>query len=427
MKNPYDEFLKTKDYFIRNTGFEFKHKHKNLFNYQIKILEIAIKAGKFAIFADCGMGKTLMQLSWADNVLRNNCHKVLILAPLAVSDQTVREGLKFKIDVNLCESNKSVKSGINITNYEKLEKFDCSQFDAIVLDESSILKNYTSKFKNLIIDSFKNTKYKLACSATPAPNDYMELGNHSEFLDIMSRTEMLSEFFIHDGGETQKWRLKGHAQSLFWQWINQWSINIKKPSDLGFSDDGFTLPELKIHDHIIRADYHQEGFLFPMMANTLSERRDARNLTIDLRTEKVASLINDSKDQWIVWCNLNKESELAESLIPDSKEVKGSDSNEYKKQTMLDFIDGKLRVLITKPSIAGFGMNFQNCNNMAFLGLSDSYEQFYQSVRRCWRYGQTKDVNAHIVISDTEGAVIKNIKRKENQAVNFNYQTNLQG
>ena len=406
----YEDFIANKAIKDKPTGLEtIPELNPKLFDFQRDIVKWALRRGRAAIFADCGMGKTAMQLEWARHVPGN----VLILAPLAVAAQTVREGKKFGIQVNQARSQADVVGKITIANYEMLHHFDCNHFNAIVLDESSILKSYDGKTRTQIIDSFTTTQYKLACTATPAPNDYMELGNHAEFLGVMSRTEMLSMFFVHDGGETQTWRLKGHAESDFWRWLCSFCVMIRKPSDLGYDDGGFKLPKLNMHQVVCRAETANEGFLIALPASSLQERLQARKQTLNDRVMVAADIINASKDKWLVWCNLNDESGLLKKAIPESVEVKGSDSDKHKEQSLSDFSEGKIRVLISKPSIAGFGMNFQVCNKMAFVGLSDSYEQFYQAVRRCWRFGQTKNVDAYIVTADIEGAVVENIKRKE--------------
>lgn len=382
-----------------------------LFDYQRDIVKWALRRGRAATFADCGLGKTAMQLSWAEQVPGN----VLILAPLAVAPQTVREGKKFGIPVTY--SRTPVDAKITITNYEMLEHFNPSGYEGVVLDESSILKSYDGKFRNQIIEAFSQTRFKLACTATPAPNDHMELGNHAEFLGVMTRTEMLSTFFVHDGGDTAKWRLKGHAERDFWRWVCSWAVMIRKPSDLGYSDDGFDLPPIQFHQHIVESQHAQEGALFAVEATTLQERQQARKLTTDERCKAVADLVAQKPHEpWLIWCNLNIESQTVTGMIPGAVELTGSDPMEFKESTMLGFSDGAPRILVTKPSIAGFGMNWQHCPNVAFLGLSDSYEQFYQSIRRCWRFGQTKEVNCHIVTSDIEGAVVANIQRKEEDA-----------
>lgn len=408
----YQDFIKAKTRLAKGKGIKIDPTTLNpaLYPFQNYIVDEALSRGKCAVFADCGLGKTLMQLSWAEKI----SGLVLIVAPLAVADQTIEEGRRFGIDVNLCKTQSDVITGINITNYEKLHHFDLSKFNGVVLDESSILKNSAGKVKTSIIEGFRNTPYKLACTATPAPNDFMELGNHAEFLNICKQTEMLAEYFCHDGGETQKWRIKGHAIKPFWRWVGTWAITLNKPSDIGYENAGFDLPKLNIKDLVIKANYQEQGFLFPMPASTLQERRIARKNTISERTKAIAEIINkDATQSHLVWCNLNNEAEEITKLIPGAVEIRGSHSPEEKRDSMLKFTHGEIKVLVTKPSIAGFGMNWQHCSSVFFCGLSDSYEEFYQAIRRCWRYGQTKDVTATVVISDTEGAVVQNIKRKE--------------
>ena len=411
----YNEYLSFKNLDIQTNGIEIDESKINpiLFDFQKDIIIWALKKGKSAIFADCGMGKTFMQLEWAKHIGGN----ILIIAPLAVNLQTKNEGIKLNIDVNLCESQSDVKNGINITNYEKIHKYDLDYFDGIVLDESSILKSYNGKYRNDLINGCKTIKYKLCCTATPAPNDYMELGNHSEFLDVKTRKEMLSMYFIHDSGETQKWRLKGHAEDKYWRWMSRWAVMIRKPSDLEYDDGDFILPEIEIHEHIIKSEKRFDGNLFIQVAQTLQERQQARKLTIDDRVEGASKIIDDR--EWLIWCNLNEESDKLKKNINGAIEIKGSDTQKHKETSMLGFSNGDIKYLVTKPRIAGFGMNWQHCNNMVFVGLSDSYEQYYQAVRRCWRFGQTKKVNVHIVTADTEGSVIENIKRKERDAINM--------
>jgi superfamily II DNA or RNA helicase len=382
-----------------------------LFPFQADIVRWALRRGRAAIFADCGMGKTAMQLEWARQVPG----RVLIAAPLAVSTQTVREGVKFGIDVSYCTEDNG--SRIVVTNYERLENFNPAEFHGIVLDESSILKNYTGKFRNYLIEAWGGLPFRLAATATPAPNDHMELGNHAEFLGTMTRTEMLAHFFVHDGGETQAWRLKGHAETEFWKWLASWAVMIRKPSDLGYDDGSFTLPPLKIHQHTIDSGQQIDGFLFAVEALTLQERQQARKQTTSARVAECAKIVNATDGPFLVWCNLNDESDMLTKSIPGAIEVKGSDTQAQKEERLMGFSEGRYRVLVTKPSIAGFGMNWQHCPNMAFVGLSDSYEQFYQAVRRCWRFGQEKAVHAHIITADIEGAVVKNIERKEADAL----------
>ena len=410
--NEYSSFLEEKAIRSIPTGLPSPSAPPSmLFPFQRDIVRWALRRGRAAVFADCGMGKTPMQLAWADQIPG----KVLILAPLAVAQQTVREGQKFGISLEY--SRHPIDSRITITNYEMLDHFNPSEYAGIVLDESSILKSYDGKFRNQIVDSFRDTPFKLACTATPAPNDHMELGNHAEFLGVLTRTEMLSTFFVHDGGDTSKWRLKGHASRDFWKWMCSWAVMIRKPSDLGYEDDKFTLPPMEMHQHIVETLTTPEGALFALEATTLQERQQARKTTTQERCKAVADIVATRPDEpWMIWCNLNEESQTVTKMIPGSTEVTGSDPNEAKEDRMLGFQSGKYQILVSKPSICGFGMNFQGCANVAFLGLSDSYEQFYQAIRRCWRFGQTRTVQCHIVTSDTEGAVVENIRRKEADA-----------
>lgn len=415
----YSDFLKGKEKGFLSVGLDVDPSELNsmLFDFQRDIVRWALFKGRAAIFTGCGSGKTPMQLEWSRVVHERTRGNVLILAPLAVSRQTVREGRKFGIPVHSCRSQEDVKDGINITNYEMLSHFDPSSFVGIVLDESSILKSYTGSFRNMIIDSFHNTRYRLACTATPAPNDYMELGNHSEFLGVMSRTEMLSMYFVHDGGETSKWRLKGHARNVFWEWVCQWAVMITMPSDLGYDNGDFMLPELRIHEVIVNGkDIPSRGFPVVQDALDLMGRRRARRDSIVERVSMASELVNGSEDTWLVWCDLNQESSSLSKAIEGSVEVTGSDPNDHKERCVIDFSMGKVKCLVTKPSIAGFGMNWQNCHNVIYVGLSDSWEQFYQSVRRCWRFGQKEPVDVYVIISKQEKVVLENIKRKERDA-----------
>lgn len=410
----YEAFLEKKKIIDKPTGIEaVPELNPMLFDFQRDIVGWALRRGRAAIFADCGMGKTAMQLEWAHHVPGN----ILIFAPLAVAEQTIREAKKFHEDEILYSLDGSIRSRITITNYERMEKFNPADFNGIVLDESSILKSYTGKYRTELIDKFGVIPFRLACTATPAPNDFMELGNHAEFLGAMTRTEMLSMFFVHDGGETQKWRLKGHAEAEFWKWVCSWAVMIRKPSDLGYDDGNFILPPLNVEQVTVHSESPSDGFLFAMEAQSLQERQKARKASTDDRVNAAVEIINrDPDSQWIVWCDLNNESEALTRAIPGAVEVKGSDSEDHKKTSLLGFADGSIRILVSKPSIAGWGMNFQRCHNEIFVGLSDSYEQFYQAVRRCWRFGQTSPVTAYVVTSDTEGAVVKNILRKEEDA-----------
>ena len=418
----YQDFLSGKQRSIEAVGFDPDHYIAPLFPFQRDIVTMACRVGRFCIWADCGMGKTAMQLEWAHQVHQHTGGNVLILAPLAVSHQTVREGAKFGISCNFAATQADVQPGITVTNYEKLAHFDASSFSGVVLDESSILKAYTGKIRNQIIESFAQTPFRLACSATPAPNDYMELGNHAEFVGVMTRTEMLAMFFVHDGGDTSKWRLKGHAVAKFWEWVCSWAVTIRKPSDLGYSDDTFTLPALEISDCTVETprdavtdDSGQMG-LFAMEAKTLSDQRQVRKASLQLRVDAAAQLANSNSEQWLIWCDLNDESTALAAAIDGAVQVTGSDSDQHKEDAMLGFQQGTIRVLVSKPSICGFGMNFQQCHNVAFVGLSHSYEAFYQAIRRCWRYGQQQPVQAHIIYDVAEGAVVQNIRRKESES-----------
>lgn len=423
----YAEFLKAKEISDPASGFYIDSVNPKLFDFQEALVKWAVKRGRAAIFADCGLGKTPMQLEWAYHVLRKTNKPLLILAPLAVSKQTKGEGAKFGIEVNICESQSDVRKTINITNYEKLHKFDPGSFAGIVLDESSILKAYTGKFRNYIIDSFRTTPYKLACTATPSPNDFVELGNHSEFLNILSRPEMLSLFFINDTSDVGTWRLKGHGEEKFWQWLCSWAVMFSKPSELGFEDRGFILPELKISEHVIEFGKPLDGHLFTAKAETLNERRSARRESIEEKL-KVIERLTSNGEQWLIWCDLNKESEILSKTIPGAVEITGAHSNELKEERMMAFSSGEIKTLVTKPKIAGFGMNWQHCNNVIFCGLSDSYESFYQAIRRCWRFGQKQSVNCHIITTDIEGNIVDNIKRKEADTIRMRKEmiTNMQ-
>jgi len=390
-----------------------------LFDHQEALAVWALRRGRAAIFADTGLGKSRMQLAWADAVQRETGHDVLILAPLAVAAQTVREGLEMGLTVRQCRDGAEVRPGITITNYDRLHRFDTSHFGAVVLDESSIIKHHTSKTLQLLLQAFAQTPFKLCATATPAPNDWTELGTHAEFLGICTQTEMLAEYFVHDGGDTQSWRLKGHARQQFWRWVASWAALVRTPADLGFDGSRYDLPALTVEQHTTKVTGHDAaatGMLFALEANTLSERRGARKQSLDGRVAACAALVNADAEPWIVWCDLNAEGDALRAAIPGSVEIRGSDDPEVKEQRLIDFAAGKIRVLITKPSIAGFGLNWQHCARMAFVGVTDSWEAYYQAVRRCWRFGQQREVMVHIFASDLEGAVINNLKRKERDA-----------
>ena len=407
----YTDFLETKHLLVQDHGIETENANINpiLFPYQQDLTRWALAKGSAAIFADTGLGKTFMQLEWARLVGGN----VLIVAPLAVAHQTIEEAKKLGIEVNYRRHQKDATGGITITNYEMVQHFNPDQFIGVVLDESSILKNYTGKVRTQLIEQFVDTRYKLCCTATPAPNDIAEIANHSEFLGIMSRVEMLAAFFVHD---QDGWRLKGHATKPFYRWMASWGMAVKRPSDLGYSNEGFDLPPLTMHDVVVESPWQPDGQLFASHLKGITERASVRKATLEARTEAAAALINGSDRPWIAWVGLNSESDALAKLIPEAAVVEGSQSPEVKADLLHKFVDGTYRVLITKPSIAGFGMNFQHCADMAFVGLSDSYEQYYQAIRRCWRFGQTKPVAAHVIISQPEQHIYANVLAKEQEA-----------
>lgn len=416
----YTEFLKLKQIQTTASGFDPLPIAGPHFDWQKDIDRWAIRKGRAALFEDCGLGKTLQQLEFARQVHEHINKPFLIVAPLAVAHQTKREGAKFGYFVTVCRTKDDVRPGINITNYEMLGNFEPSVFCGVALDESSILKSYTGSIRNQIIEMFCNTPYKLACTATPAPNDFMELGNHAEFLGVMSRSEMLSTFFVHDGGSTQNWRLKGHAQDDFWRWVASWAVVLSNPSDLGYDGAGYELPPLTVHEHTVKAagtfDASGQELFFPVVAQTLNERRAARKESLAERVKKCAEIANATDKQVLIWCDLNEESRELTKAIRGAVEVTGSDSDQRKADVMMGFSSGSVRALVSKPRIAGWGMNWQNCDTEIFCGLSDSFEAYYQAIRRCWRFGQKNPVGVHIVTSDAEGSVKANIERKQADA-----------
>lgn len=385
--------------------------HEALFPFQRDITSWALRRGRAAIFADTGLGKSLMQLEWARHVSAHG--RVLILAPLAVAEQTVAEGKRFGIASRYARSMSDAQA-ITVTNYEMLSHFDAASFVGIVLDESSILKAFDGKTRTELIETFAQTPWRLACTATPAPNDFTELGNHSEFLGVKARTEMLAEYFVHDGATTQEWRLKGHAQRAFWSWVCSWAALVKRPSDLGYDDAGFALPALEMSDRVLPIDHrevHHLGQLFAAPVLTLGEQRASRRASLERRVAMAASLATHDEPV-LVWCELNDESDAVTAAISGAVQVRGADAPETKRERLLGFTDGSIRVLVTKPSIAGFGMNWQHCAHMIFMGASHSYEQTYQAIRRCWRYGQMRPVRVDVIRLETEDAILRNYQRK---------------
>lgn len=389
-----------------------------MFPHQRDIVSWALRRGRSAIFAGTGLGKTAMELVWADKVSAHTGKPVLIFAPLAVSQQHIREAGKFGLSARIVADQSQVSAGVNVTNYQKIGKFDLSAFGGICLDESSILKSTEGHYRTRLIEECASIPFRLAATATPAPNDFMELGNHAEFLGVMSYTDMLATFFVHDGGDTQKWRLKGHAESEFWKWMASWAVMLRKPSDLGYPNDGYDLPSLIQNQHVVGVDYAPSldtGLLFPMEARSMSERIAARRDTVSERVE-MAAKITPADRPFVWWCNLNSEAEALAKAVPGAVNLTGSDTDDQKESKIADFLSGKTRVLISKPSICGFGLNFQHCRDTGFVGLNDSFEQVFQAVRRFWRFGQTKPVTVHFIAAETEGAVVANIKRKEADA-----------
>lgn len=387
---------------------------EHLFPHQRDLVRWGLRKGRAAIFADTGLGKTAMQVEWARHVSRRG--RVLILAPLAVAQQTVAEAQRFGVDI----AYRRADAGdlITITNYEMMDRFDLDAFIGVVLDESSILKSFNGSTRNAIITAFKATPYRLAATATPAPNDFTELGNHSEFLGVKSRVEMLAEYFVHDMDTTQDWRLKGHAVKAFWKWVATWGAVVRKPSDLGYDDGAYALPPLRFHEHVLPVDHttaHAAGMLFAVNATSLSDQRATRRATLAGRVEKAVDVAT-CDEPVIVWCEMNDESSAIACAIPDSVEVTGSDDIDVKQSKLAAFASGKARVIVTKPSIAGFGLNWQHCARQVFAGASHSYEQTYQAIRRSWRFGQTRPVDIHIIRAETEQLVIDNYRRKEADA-----------
>lgn len=416
----YEEFLRQKMIVEDKSGFyiDVNYLNRHLFDWQAEVTKWNLVKGRSAIFADCGLGKTIMQLEWANQVVRKTNKDVLIVAPLAVSRQTQREGEKFGIETHIARKQKDVKSGINITNYEMLDHFDPSKFVGVVLDESSILKSFMGKTKRKLVQAFKDTPYRLSCTATPAPNDHMEILNQAEFLGIMSSSEALAMWFINDTRNMGTYRLKKHAIKPFWEWVSTWAVSISKPSDIGdYSDEGFILPEL--HEHIETVDISvldktfEDGFLREINTNATAYHKEKR-YTAEKRAIRTAEIVESKPDeQWVVWCDTNYEADLLKKYIPEAVEVRGSDEVERKEESIMGFIDGDIRVLISKPTIFGYGLNLQNCSNTVFCGLSYSYEEYYQAIKRFHRFGQKEEVDSYIVIGSTEMNILNTVDRKQ--------------
>lgn len=409
----YVDFLATKAVVVRSSGHEVDPSdiHPSLFGFQRDLVRWSLRKGRAALFADTGLGKTRMQLEWA----RLTGQRALILAPLAVVRQTVAEAASIGITVTAARSQaEAAPTGITITNYEMLGHFDPSAFGAVALDESSILKNFEGKVRTVLIRAFSQTPYRLACTATPAPNDIAELANHAEFLGVMKREEMLAAFFVHDD---TGWRLKGHAREPFYRWMASWGMSLKRPSDLGYSDDGYALPPLEITASLVPTTFTRPGELFATTLKGIGDRAAVRRETMTERVKVAAELIAAEPDEpWIAWVGLNDEGSELAARIPGAVLVEGADSPEYKAESIEAFVRGDCRVIVSKVSIFGFGLNLQRCARMVFVGLSDSYEAYYQAIRRCWRFGQERPVHAYIVLTEPEEAIYANVCRKQREA-----------
>lgn len=407
----YLKFVESKRVKHEFCGFEPSELNPNLFPWQAAVVRWALRKGRACLFEDCGLGKTIQQLAWAEQIPGN----VLVLTPLAVAEQTAAEAARFGIDARVSRDG-TAPAQITITNYEQLHKFDTSQFAGLVLDESSILKAQTGKTRTAIIEAAASIPYRLACTATPAPNDHTELGNHAEFVGAMPTHEMLARFFVHDAAKTQDWRLKGHAVDEFWSWVATWALMIRTPADIGYSSAGFELPPLEIIEHHIETGIVQEGELFALPVLDLQSQRSARRKTMSARCAEAVRIANESAEPVVVWCELNDEGDEIAAAIPGAVQVAGSDSDEAKRDRLVGFSDGRYRVLVTKPKIAGFGMNWQHCQTTIYVGLSHSWEQYYQTLRRFWRFGQKKPVNAHLIVTDIEAGILHNIQAKQASA-----------
>ena len=431
----YEEFIATKLTRVPSTGLrEVPDLHPSLFPFQRDLVTWALRRGRAAIFCDTGLGKTRQQLEWARCVAEHTSARVLVLAPLAVGAQTVREART--IDVRAMqvrypsELELEEPPDVFVTNYDRLHLFDPSQFAGVVLDESSIIKNSDSKTLAALMAAFAETPFKLCCTATPSPNDYTELGTHAEFLGVCTREEMLAEYFCHDGSDTSKWRLKGHARTAFWKWVSTWGVLLRRPSDLGYDDAGYILPPLTVKTYVIPADpeqTRQAGLLFAEPASTLTERRTARRTTASKRVALCADHVLSSSDPFIVWCELNAEQDaLAAAFDDQCVSIQGKDDTFTKELRLNQFLNGEKRILVSKVAICGFGINMQMCHKMAFVGVTDSFEKTYQAIRRCYRFGQTQPVDVTFFASELEGNVVDNYERKERDAVAMSEQLSIE-
>jgi len=418
MSSDYQDFIADKRKKLQPTGFEpIGELNSNLFDWQATVVDWALRRGRAALFEECGLGKTLQQLAWAEQVVRKTNKPVILHCPVGVRQQTMREAEKFSIgcEVKICNEASEVITGINLVNYEKIHHFDTSVFAGVVLDESSILKNALGKTKRLLVESYQQTPYRLACTATPSPNDHIELGSHAEFLGVCEREDMLSKYFVHDGSDTSKWRLRGHAVKHFWEWVASWAVCLSKPSDIAGSDDGFDLPKLNVERHMVSVDQTSpvEGLLFNVSGISATTIHEEKRLTCNARCDKVAELVTGKTDPVVIWCDTNYESDALMERLPDAVEIRGTHSEKAKETMLSAFADSEAKTLITKPSVAGFGMNWQHCNHQVFAGLSYSFEAYYQAVRRCWRFGQKRPVTVDIVLAESESALQSAVANKE--------------
>jgi hypothetical protein len=419
----YEEFIKRKNSIYTGEGIDVDDLPGFLYDFQVHLVRWALSIGRAAIFADCGLGKTPMQLVWADCVARHTGKRVLIATPLAVGFQTEQEGVKFGIDAKFVKGGILPESQIVITNYEQLHKYNSSDFAGMVCDESSILKNFEGKIKGQIVDFMNGMKFRLLCTATAAPNDFVELGTSAEALGYMGVQDMINKFFTKNKTALSRreeyrsgmYRFRGHSERDFWRWVCSWSRAVRKPSDIGYSDDLFNLPELKVDQHIVKARTKDPGRLFELPAVGLAEQRKERSRTVNERCEKSAELVNDTGVPAVVWCQLNKEGDLLNKLIPDSEQVSGRDDDESKEDKLIRFSKKDIRVLITKPVIGGFGLNWQHCSHQTYFP-SHSFEQWYQGIRRCWRFGQKSAVKVDMISSEGESEILHNMQRKQESA-----------
>lgn len=414
----YEQYLQDKFPVTPPAGFEPGPLPEKLFHYQHDMVQWACRRGRAALFADTGLGKSFCQLSWADQVVKHTGRHVLVLCPLAVAAQTIEEGRKLGVTATRIREAADVPSepGVVVCNYDMLHALDTSIFAGVVLDESSCIKSFSGITKRQIFEAFKGTQYKLCCTATPAPNDHMELGQHCEFLGVLSSHEMLTRYFINDTSQFGTYRLKKHSVDLFWDWVCQWARCVGKPSDLGYSDDGFILPELTFNKHSISVDVSSgadDGHLFRMPEMSATSIHKEKRATVEARAEGVAALVRaEPEESWIVWCDTDYEADALTRLIPEATEIRGSDSIKAKEAAVAGFASGEIRVLISKSSIFGFGLNWQHCARVAFVGATYSYEQFYQAIRRCWRFGQRRPVQAHMMVAVTEDDIWTVLQRK---------------